>query len=83
MSAFAGRPGAAIEQMRVSPEGNEAVAAPALPKGAVMTGDAAFCRCALCEAIRDGGGDYLFTVKANRPGSMSDIAASFGDAFPP
>ena len=42
-------------------------------KGAVVTGDAAFCQRALCEAIRDGGGDYLFAVKANRPGSMSDI----------
>ena len=69
--------------MRVSREDAEAVAALALPKGAVVTGDAAFCRRALCEAICDGGGDYLFTVTANQPDSMSDIAASFGDAFPP
>ena len=50
-------------------------------KGAVVTGDAAFCRRALCEAVRDEGGGHLFTVKANQPGSMSDIAASFGNAF--
>ena len=88
VSAFATRPGAAIGQLRVSPEGNEATAALALLKGlplkgATVTGDAAFCRRALCKAIRDGGGEYPFAVKANRPGSMADIAASFGDAFPP
>ena len=52
-------------------------------KGATVTGDAAVCRRALCKAIRDGGGEYPFAVKANRPGSMAGIAASFGDAFPP
>ena len=88
VSAFAGRLGAVIGQLRVSPESNEATAALALLKrlplkGAVVTGDAAFCQRALCEAIRDGGGDYLFAVKANQPGLMSDIAVSFGDAFPP
>ena len=88
VSAFAGRLGAVIGQLRVAPESNEAVAALALLKGlplkgSVVTGDAAFCQRALCEAIRDGGGDYLFAVKANQPGLMSDIAVSFGDAFPP
>src|SRR3954471_20817659 len=28
-------------------------------------------------------GDYLFTVKANQPQLMADIALAFGDAFPP
>ena len=74
--------------MRVAPEGNEATTALALLKGlplkgATVTGDAAFCRRALCKAICDGGGEYPFAVKVNQPGSMADIAASFGDAFPP
>ena len=42
-------------------------------RGAVATGDAAFCRRALCEAVRDGGDDCSFAVKANRPGLLSDI----------
>ena len=88
VSAFATRPGAAIGQLRVAPEGNEATTALALLKGvplmgATVTGDAAFCQRALCKAICDGGGEYPFAVKTNQPGSMADIAASFGDAFPP
>ena len=87
VSAFAGRPGAGIGRMRVSPEATRRLA-PAVPsglplKGAVVTGDAAFCQRALYEAVRDGDGDYSFAVKANRPGSVSDIAASFGNAPPP
>jgi hypothetical protein len=35
------------------------------------------------QAIRDGGGDYLFTVKANQPALMADLAVAFGDAFLP
>ena len=45
-------------------------------KGAAVAGDAAFCRRALCKAAC-GGGEYPFTVKANRPRSMADIAESF------
>ena len=35
------------------------------------------------KAIRDQGGDYLFTIKANQPRLMADVAVAFGDAFPP
>ena len=48
-------------------------------EGAIITGDAAFCQRVICQAIRDGGGDYLFTVKANQPRLMADIAIAFGD----
>src|SRR3954471_10912293 len=66
--------------------------------GAIITGDAAFCQravcqravcqravCqrAVCQGVRDRKGDYLFTVKANQPHLMGDIALAFGDAFPP
>lgn len=88
LAAFASRLGAVIGQLRVPPEANEITAALTLLKGlpldgAVVTGDAVFCQRAICQAIRDGGGDYLFTVKANQPALMADLVVAFGDAFPP
>lgn len=88
VAAFASRLGAVIGQLQVAPEANEITAALALLKslpleGALVTGDAEFCQRAICEAVRDAGGDYLFTVKANQPQLMADIAVAFGDAFPP
>lgn len=88
LAAFASRLGAVVGQLRVPPEGNEITAALALIKslplaGAIVTGDAEFCQRAICHAVRDGQGDYLFTVKANQPRLMADLAVAFGDAFPP
>jgi hypothetical protein len=88
VAAFASRLQAVIGQLRVDPGSNEITAALALLQslplsGAVITGDAAFCQRAICQSIRDRGGDYLFTVKANQPRLMADIAVAFGDAFPP
>ncbi len=88
VAAFASRLGAVIGQLRLAPEANEITAALALLKslpldGAIITGDAEFCQRAICQAIRDGSGDYLFTVKANQPSLMADLAVAFGDAFPP
>ena len=88
LAAFATRLGAVIGQLRVAPEANEITAALALLKslpldGAIIIGDAEFCQRAICRTIRDGGGDYLFTVKANQPGLMADLAVAFGAAFPP
>lgn len=88
VSAFASRLRAVVGQMRVDPGANEITTALALLKtlplaGSVITGDAAFCQRAICQTIRDQGGDYVFTVKANQPRLMADIAVAFGDAFPP
>lgn len=88
VAAFASRLEAVIGQMRVAPGANEITAALALLKslpleGAIVTGDAEFCQRAICQSIRDQGGDYLFTIKANQPRLMADIAVAFGDAFPP
>lgn len=88
VSAFASSLGAVIGQLQVPPEGNEITAALALIKslpleGAVVTGDAEFCQRAICQGVRDAQGDYLFTVEANQPQPMADIAVAFGDAFPP
>lgn len=88
VSAFASRLRAVVGQTRVGPGANEITTALALLKtlplaGSVVTGDAAFCQRAIRRSIRDRGGDYLFTVKANQPRLMADIAVAFGDAFPP
>ena len=88
LAAFASRLGAVIGQLQVPPEANEITAALTLLKGlplegTIITGDAVFCQRAICQLIRDGGGHYLFTVKANQPALMSDLAVAFGDAFPP
>jgi hypothetical protein len=88
VSAFASGLGAVIGQLQVPPEENEITAALALIKGlpldgAVVTGDAEFCQRAICRSVRDAQGDYLFTVKANQPQLMADIAVAFDDAFPP
>src|SRR3954471_11802868 len=88
VAAFASQLGAGIGQVQVAPEADEITAALALLKslplaGAIITGDAAFCQRAICQGVRDRKGDYLFTVKANQPQLMADIALAFGDAFPP
>lgn len=88
LAAFASRLGAVIGQLQVPPEANEITAALTLLKGlpldgAVITGDAVFCQRAICQAIRTGQGDYLFTVKANQPTLLADLVVAFGDAFPP
>jgi DDE_Tnp_1-associated/Transposase DDE domain len=88
VAAFASRLGAVIGQLRVDPGSNEITAALALLQslplaGAVVTGDAEFCQRAICQEIHEQGGDYVFTVKANQPRLMADIAVAFGDAFPP
>lgn len=88
VAAFAKTLGGVIGQLQVEPDGNEITAALVLLKGlplqgAVITGDAAFCQRAICRTIRDGGGDYLFAVKANQPNLMADLAVAFGDDFPP
>jgi hypothetical protein len=36
----------------------------------------------ICRVIRDGGGDYFFTVKDNQPALKADIALAFGPASP-
>jgi predicted transposase YbfD/YdcC len=88
LAAFASGLGAVIGQLQVAPEENEITAALALIKslplaGAIVTGDAEFCQRAICQSVRDRQGEYLFTVKANQPQLMADIAVAFGDAFSP
>lgn len=51
---------------------------PELPlQGSVLTGDAAQAQKRLCQAVVDGGGDYLFVVKDNQPNLRQAIEFAF------
>ena len=66
----------------VEPSEAELTVAPALLAridwdGRVLTGDALFCQRALCQHVRDAGGDYLLLVKENQPTLFRDIRLLF------
>lgn len=46
-------------------------------EGALVTIDAAGCQTEIVQQIRDGGGDYLVTVKGNQPGLHAAAVAAF------
>ena len=82
LAAFSASLQGVIGQLRVDPDANEITAAlemlKTLPlKGVTITGDAIFTQRAICKAIIDGGGDYLFTVKGNQPALKADIEQAF------
>jgi len=83
VAAYAPAAGAVLAQLRVDSKTNEHKAAlellGLLPlKGAIVTGDAAFCQRDVAAAITEAGGDYVLTVKENQPGLKTDIGAGFG-----
>lgn len=60
----------------------ELTVAPALLRriswqGRVLTGDALYCQRALCQQVRDAGGDYVLAVKQNQPQLYGDIDLLF------
>jgi DDE_Tnp_1-associated/Transposase DDE domain len=87
LAAFSETLQGVIGQLRVPPDSNEITAALQLLKalplaGVIVTGDAIFTQREICRTIRDGGGDYFFTVKDNQPGLKADIALAFGPDSP-
>jgi predicted transposase YbfD/YdcC len=50
--------------------------------GRLLSGDALYCQRALCEQVRQAGGDYLFAIKGNQPELLDDVALLFADAPP-
>lgn len=55
----------------------------ALPlRDRLVTGDALYCQTALCRHIRQHGGDYLVTVKANQPELHWAVQTLFADPPP-
>ena len=90
LAAYAPKVTGVLGQLRVDGKTNEHKAAlqllGLLPlEGKVVTGDAMFCQRDVCDKVREGGGDYLWTVKDNQPQLHYDIAAMFAEsaAFSP
>jgi hypothetical protein len=82
VAAYAPHAQAVLAQIRVDCKTNEHKAALRLlgilpVEGRVLTGDAIFCQRDFCQAVIDGGGDYVLTVKANQPGLEVDVAGGF------
>jgi predicted transposase YbfD/YdcC len=86
LSAFCHDAGIVLahEPITAGPEQAEAelTVAPALLAqvdwhGRVLTGDALFCQTALCQQVRQAGGDYLVPVKANQGTLFQDIQLLF------
>lgn len=80
VALYASEAQAVLAQLKVDAKTNEHKAAlqmlGVLPlRGKIILGDAMFCQRDVCEAIIQGGGDYLFTVKDNQPSLAIDIAA--------
>ncbi len=72
VSAFAHASGLLLGQRKVDEKSNEITAVPELLKalfikGCVVTVDALNCQKDIAQAIIDGGGDYVFALKANHP----------------
>src|SRR5580704_9247084 len=87
VAAFSASLESVIGQLRMEPETNEITAAlqllKTLPlKDVIVTGDAMFTQREICRVIKDGGGDYFSTVKANQPALKADIALAFGPTSP-
>jgi hypothetical protein len=85
LTLFAPGPAAVLGQQPVPATTNEYAVAlellGVLPlAGRVVTADAMFCQPEVCRVIREGGGDYLLTVKDNQPELRATIAAAFDGA---
>ncbi len=79
--------GVTLAQLAVDQKTNEITVVPTLLAGLdltgmVVTGDAMQCQQALSRQIVDGGGDYLWFVKANQPTLLADIQQAFAPPTP-
>jgi predicted transposase YbfD/YdcC len=82
VSAWAGQNRLVLAQRAVDGHSNEITAIPELVrlldlKGAVVTIDAMGCQKEIVAAIRDQGGDYVITAKANQGTLYDDLSAFF------
>jgi predicted transposase YbfD/YdcC len=81
VSAWATQANLTLGQVAVAGKSNEITAIPELLalldlKGALVTIDAMGCQKAIAQAIVDGGGDYVLTVKGNQERLLDDIRAT-------
>jgi predicted transposase YbfD/YdcC len=84
VTAFAAEARMVIGQVAAGDKESEIIAARALLglldlKGALVTGDALHCQGETARLINDRGGEWLFTLKANRPVQHRDVATWFAD----
>ena len=82
MAAYLPKQGVVVAQIEVGAKTNEITAAPKLLKmvnlsGVVVTGDAMQAQRELSVQIVRDGGDYLWLVKANQAGLLSEIEQLF------
>jgi predicted transposase YbfD/YdcC len=75
-----------LGQVAVAEDSNEITAVPKLLEllaleGALVTLDAMHCQKETARKIREGGGDYLLTVKGNQQQLRDEIEACFVSAF--
>ena len=85
LSAWMVEAGLVVGQLKTDQKSNEITAIPELLRlldleGTTVTIDAMGCQTAIAETIREGGGDYLLSVKDNQPTLRRDVVASFADA---
>jgi predicted transposase YbfD/YdcC len=86
VSAWATAAHLSLGQVAVADKSNEITAIPQLLSlldvhGALVTIDAMGCQKEIAAKIRDGGGDYILTVKDNQPTLLEDIQKCFQEAF--
>jgi predicted transposase YbfD/YdcC len=84
VTAFAAEARMVMGQLGASDKQSEIVAARSLLglldlTGALVTGDALHCQGETARLIQERGGDWLFTLKQNRPVQHAEVAAWFAD----
>jgi len=82
VSAWATEQHLVLGQVAVDSKSNEITAIPKLldlldVSGAIVTIDAMGCQKEIAAKIRDGGGDYVLSVKENQPHLLEDIQMCF------
>jgi predicted transposase YbfD/YdcC len=88
VSAWAGQAGITLGQVAVDAKTNEITAMSALLQllelhEKIVTTDALGCQRAIAQPIIEGGGEYVFAVKANQPTLHADLQDAFAQAPAP
>lgn len=86
VSAWATENRLVLGQVKVDDKSNEITAIPELLKvlslnGCIVTIDAIGCQREIVKQIRDGGGDYVITLKKNQKGLYKRVEALFKEAL--
>ena len=85
VSAWATAQGLCLGQVKTAAHSNEITAIPALLDvlalaGRIVSIDAIGCQPGIARRIRDRGGDYVLSLKANQTRLHEEVAALFADA---